>query len=404
MQKTSRLIAIVFSIIAVVAILVVWKKGDRKRALSELATRFGAEVSIAAGEFYVGCSSPDLIDLNGLADLVARVGEPTILDLTGAPSLKSLSGIQKMPSLSSIVLIDCASLTTADGVSGHPSLTEIVLTDSVNFAGTAEIRDLPSLTTLDFSGCLALSSIEIADLPALENLYLSRCRKLERLDLAPFPQLRQLYVDGCGALAAMEGLGGLGQLTDLDVSNATTLSGLPGVGGLTELIVLDIRNVEVKDFSGIAALPKLRVLRMGGQEAIETLEPFAGLSSLRELHLEACPNLRSLGGMPSGISQYAGFTYCPKLLSLAGLESATGLEQLDVVGSENLADISSVAALGSLVQLNLVKCRQVTDIKFVEKMPKLAIVMLGGSGVIPSAVEGLNLANKDIIFDFAASE
>src|SRR5690606_26830136 len=160
----------------------------------------------------------------------------------------------------------------------------------------------------------------------------------------------------------------------------------PGVERLGALVVLDIRNVDLDDFSGIATLPKLRVLRMGGQDAIGTLEPLSPLSSLRELHLEACPNLRSLRGIPSGLSQYAGFTHCPQILSLDGIEAAPALEQLDLTGCENLADIASVAKLEGLVQLSLVKCREVTGIGAVEKLPKLVIVLLGGSGVAPAAV------------------
>ena len=252
-------------------ILFVWKKGDRKAALAELGTRFGADVSINGDEFYLGCSSETLTDLNELAEVVARVGEPTILDLTGAPALRTLSGVEKMPSLTSLVLIDCPSLESAEGVTGHPGLTEIVLTDSVKFVETSPIRDLPRLRTLDFSGCLALSRFEASNLSALENLYLSRCRELEALDVSSFSNLRQLYVDGCGGLTSVAGLSGLSLLTDLDVSNATGLEGLPGLDSLAELVVLDIRNVEIEDFAGIAALPKLRILRMGGQEKIETL-------------------------------------------------------------------------------------------------------------------------------------
>jgi hypothetical protein len=404
MQNAARITVLLFSLIAVVVILLVWKKGDRKNALSELSTRFGADVSINGDEFYLGCSSPTLTDLTALAEVVARVGEPTILDLTGAPALRSLSGVEKMPSLRSLVLIDCGALVSAEGVSGHPGLTEIVLTDSAHFAETAAIRDLPRLTTLDFSGCLSLTRFEASNLPVLENLYLSRCHKLGALDVSAFPTLRQLYADGCGALASIDGLPSLVRLTDLDVSNATGLQGLPGVGSLAELIVLDIRNVEISDFTEIATLPKLRILRMGGQDAIETLEPLSSLTSLRELHLEACPNFRSLKGMPPGISQYAGFTHCPQLVSLEGLGAATGLEQLDLTGCTALTDISQVAELGNLVQLSLVKCRQVTEIKPVEKLPKLVIVMLGGSGVLPASVESLSLANAEMIFDFAGSE
>ena len=85
------------------------------------------------------------------------------------------------------------------------------------------------------------------------------------------------------------------------------------------------------------------------------------------------------------------------------MESAVGLEQLDLTGCTALVDISRVAALENLVQLSLVKCRQVTDVSAVEKLPGLVIAMLGGSGVIPASVESFSLANEGLIFDFSAS-
>jgi hypothetical protein len=390
MQPAARLSVIVFAIFAVFVVLVLWKKSDRSQAITELEERFGAQLSITADEFYLGCSSPELKDLTELAELVLRVGKPQILDLTGAPALTSLKGAERLPSLTSIVAIDCPALASAEGVSGLPGLTQLHFTDSTGLSDT--------------SGCAALDEPRFNDLPSLENLYLSRCRGLKSLDVAAFPGLRQLYVDGCAGLSAIAGLERLTSLTDLDVSNATGLAGLPGVGALSGLIVLDIRNLDLADFSGIASLPKLRVLRMGGQDAVETLEPFTALATLTELHLEACPNLRSLRGMPPGISQYAGFTHCPKLVSLDGVESAGALEHLDVTGCVNLGDVAAAAKLANLVQVSFVKCRGVTAVPFVETLPNLRIVMLGGSGVVPAAIEGLKAANGEIIFDFAVAE
>lgn len=404
MKNAPRYLLLVFAIVAVVVILAIWKKNERERALAELDSRYDAVVSITEDDFYLGCASDDLVDLVALAELASKVGEPTILDLTGASKLESFEGAGLFPKLRSLVAIDCPALVSADGVSSHPTLLEIVLTDSASFANAAAIREIPQLETLDFSGCLSLESVDVSSLSALKNLYLSRCRRLEALDVASAGELRQLYLDGCAALESIEGLGRLVNLTDLDVSNATGLRSLDGVDRLHELIVLDIRNVELDSFREMGGLPNLRVLRLGGQEGVETLEPFSGLAKLREIHLEACPNFESIEGLPATVSQYAGFTHCPKLTSMAGVEAATELEQLDLTGCVNLEDVSQVARLENLVQLSLVKCRRVTDIASIEDLEKLVIVMLGGSGVVPAAVEDLEPANEEIIFDFAVSE
>ena len=403
MKSAARFIVLVFAIAAVLAMMLLWKKRDREKALETLRVDYEADLSISGDDFYVGCDHEKLIDLTQFARLVSRVGEPTMVDLTGAPELRSLKGAMELESLRTLVAIDCPKLTSADGLAGHPALRDLAFTESSALVDVEAIRDLPNLLTLDLSGCEEVEALDVSRLPSLENLYLSRCRSLRTLDISTLSGLKQLYLDGCSDLAELEGLEVATGLTDLDVSNATSLTGLPGVEALVDLVVLDIRNVAIEDFSGIGQLSSLRVLRMGGQDAIETLEPFAALESLREIHLEACPNFRSVRGIPSTVNQYAGFTHCPKLISLEGIEAAAGIEQLDVTGCMNLADISPIAELKNLLQLSLVKCRRVTEIDFIEDMPELVIVALGGSGVVPAAVEDLEPANPDIIFDFEVS-
>ncbi|MEM9016305.1 MAG: hypothetical protein AAGC68_04775 [Verrucomicrobiota bacterium] len=403
MKESIRYLILAFAVIAVIAIMVVWKKNDREAAFEDLRTRFDAEISITEEDFYVGCSSERLVDLIEFSRGLERAGEPTILDLTGAPKLETLAGIGRLITLHSVIAIDCPSLVSASGVARHPKLRELVFTESASLADISDVREIKTLETLDLSGCVELGAVPVEELPSLENLYLSRCRRVELLDVTPFPTLRQLYLDGCAGLVELNGLGKLSELTDLDLSNSTALNQINGIENLENLVVLDLRNVALSDFSGVGSLPSLRVLRMGGQESIETLEVFSGLSELREIHLEACANLRSLKGIPSTVSQYAGFTHCPQLQSIEGIEGATNLEQLDLTGCENLDDIAPVKALENLVQLSLVNCRKVTDLEPVEALEKLVIVMLGGSGVVPAAVESLDPANEEIIFDFAVS-
>jgi internalin A len=404
MKDAARYLILGFAVLAVIAILVMWKRQDRASALDELKNRYEADVVYTGEELTIGCASERLVDLIDFADVVARAGEPAILDLTGAPNLESFAGVEKLLGLESLIAIDCPKLVSAEGVSRHPGLKELVFTDSRNLTDASAIQNLPALETLDLSGCEELGSIDVSQLPSLRNLYLSRCRNLTSLDVSQVPDLKQLYLDGCAAVESVAGLGVLSSLTDLDVSNATSLTSLEGISGLNSLVVLDIRNVELSDFSEIGKLQSLRVLRMGGHSALETLEPFAGLTELREIHLEACVNFHSIKGIPATVSQYAGFTHCPKLTSIEGIEKASGLEQLDLTGCDNLTGIDPVAELRNLVQLSLVKCRKVQDIAPAASLEKLVIVMLGGSGVVPAAVEKLEPANKEIIFDFAVPE
>lgn len=401
MNLKGRLILLL--VVALVAAIVVfnWKGQDRADAYAELAARFDATFVDSGEQSYLACASDALVDLEELGLLMQRIGQPEILDLTGASRLRSFEGIQRFTRLRSLVAIDCPQLTSATGLAGHPTVQEVVCLDSASFGDATYIRDLPRLLTLDLSGCLALEQLDLASLPQLENLSLSRCHKLSSLQLGQLPRLRQLYLDGCASLRSLPGLDQLTRLTDLDISNLSSLESIAGIGKLVELIVLDLRNVPISDFTEVGHLPKIRILRLGGQEGLHDLAPFASLTSLKEIHLEACPDLRSLNGLPSSVSQYAGFTYCPELRSLAGLEVAQGLIQLDLTGNEHLSDLAALAKLPELAQLNLSQCTAVTDVAVVEGLEKLVIVMLGKSGVAPASVEGLKPKNKDLIFDFS---
>jgi len=401
MKLSGRIILLIVIAVVAAALIANWKGQDRADAFAEMASRFSATVVNTGGESYLACASDALVDLEELGKLVQRIGQPEILDLTGASQLRSFKGIERFTRLRSLVAIDCPQLTSAAGLAGHPTLRELVCLDSARFGDATDLRDLTRLVTLDLSGCLALEKLDLTSLPQLENLSLSRCHKLAAIDLAKLPQLRQLYLDGCAALTALPGLDQLTALTDLDISNLSALKSLAGLGKLEELIVLDLRNVPISDFSEVGQLPKLRILRLGGQEGLTDLTPFARLVTLKELHLEACPDFRSLAGLPPSVSQYAGFTYCPELRSLAGLEVAGGLIQLDLTGNEHLSDLAALASLTELAQLNLSQCPAVTEIAVVESLEKLVIVMLGKSGVPPASVESLKPKNKELIFDFS---
>jgi|GEM_PF-488971 len=406
MKDSARYVLFIFAIIVVVLILLMWKRQDQADATKELKETYSADITVVDGEdFIIGCNSDLLTDLEAFAKVVKRVGKPTVLDLTGSPNLASFRGARLLPSLKSLIAIDCPKLTNADGISGLPELTELILTDSKNFSTSADVRKLPALESIDMSGCLPLTGLDVSELPALQNIYLSRCRNLKEIDLSSSHGLRQLFVDGCAALRKIKGLGQLRELTDLDVSNCDSLTDLDGLGSLKKLVVLDIRNMQLGDFRDVAALSSsLRVLRLGGQENLETLESFSSLNGLREIHLEACPNFRSLKGMPASVSQYAGFTYCPELKSLEGLSAAVNLEQLDVSGCQNLSDVAELEKMKNLVQLSLTRCRQVTDIHSVKNLKKLAIVLLGGSGVAPASIQDLKKSMKNTVFDFLLAD
>ena len=81
MQTTARVSLLVFAVLVVILILVMWKRSDRKTAITELEQRFDGQIAINGEEFYLGCSGQNVKDLHEIAALAARVGELDILDL-----------------------------------------------------------------------------------------------------------------------------------------------------------------------------------------------------------------------------------------------------------------------------------------------------------------------------------
>lgn len=90
--------------------------------------------------------------------------------------------------------------------------------------------------------------------------------------------------------------------------------------------------------------------------------------------------------------------------NLSGIGVASQIEQLDLTGCESLQDISELSSLKNLSQLNLSKCRQVTEVSSLQSVEKLAIVLLGGSGVVPGSIKELQVGMKETVFDFAVTE
>ncbi len=404
MRDYARLVVFVFAVAAFAVIFLLWKKNERQTAEKTLREVYQAEIVISEDNISVGCDSDRLKDLTEFTALLNKFTTPTVLDLTGCNNLESFRGAEGLTALQSIIAIDCPKLKSLEGISGLPELNEVILTDSAAVEDFSGLRDLPELSTIDASGCLALKEIPLQNLPNLTNLYVSRCRELTSVDLSNCSKLEQFYADGCAKMTSIVGLETLGQLTDLDVSNCSALETISGLDALKNLVVLDIRNVELKDFSEIGKMSELRIFRLGGQSSLKDLSVFSGMSGLTELHVEACANLESIENLPTGLTNYLGFTYCPKLTSIKGLGNSPGLQQLDLTGCETLTDVSDLSKMKELIQLNLTKCEQVTDINVIKDLENMGIVLLGGSGVIPASIKELKREMRGTIFDFLLAD
>ena len=391
--------------VAVVALaLVLWKSGQRDSARERLVSEYGAmlEEDPNGGGWIVTLQLDDTHqDLAALLPLLKKAGPVTVLDLSGSPELQDFGGIDALDSLSGLIAMSCPKLADVSGAAVLGSLRELVLADATALENAAPIRNLPALESLDLSGT-RVPEFAVEGLPRLDSLFASNVPALRRLDLSGAESLRQLFLDGCRGLEEIAGLDHAEELTDLDVSSCHELKRLDGLASLKNLQVLDLRNaLKISNFEDIGQVASLSALRLGGQGQVRDLTLLSGLTGLSELHIEGCENLASLEGVPPSLSSYAGFTFCPSLTGLAGIEAARELRQLDLKGCKALRDVSALGALKQLADLNLAGCRAVTDVSVLGGLDNIAIVQLGGSGVPPASVEPLKKAKPDVVFDFS---
>ena len=401
---SKGLILALAGVAVVVLGLFIWKGRQKESAREQLVTEYGALLEQDSDDggwrvtVQLDAAHQDLTDLS---PLLKMAGPISVLDLTGSAELRTFAGIEALDSLKGLIAMSCPKLADVSAVAVLSSLRELVLADATALANPDPIKNLPALETLDLSGT-QVAKILIVGLPRLDSLFVSNVPSLKLIDLTGAESLKQLFLDGCRGLEEIRGLGQNVELTDLNVSSCHGLKHLDGLASLGNLQALDLRNaLEIGNFEEIGKLKSLTVLRLGGQGQVRDLTLFTGLTGLSELHLEGCENLSSLDGIPPSLSSYAGFTFCPSLTSLKGIEAAPELLRLDLGGCKALADISALAAAKQLTELNLGGCSAVTDLSVLAGLDNLSIVQLGGSGVTPASIEPLKKEKPEVIFDFS---
>ncbi|NNE92302.1 MAG: hypothetical protein HKN23_11695 [Verrucomicrobiales bacterium] len=444
MKPPLRIVLFILVATVAVALLFGQKAAREKAALLELKNDYGAEIGTIADDIIVTISGTiydkdgneipnpaskiqNLKDLRKVSRLIKRAGNAirkeaggggrieaesgvvksvnvraTGLALMFLPGLESLAGIENLGDLTVLTAFNCPKLKDTRGIGTLENLRDIGIVDCAALTEIDEIASIRSLENLDLSGSSSLQSVpNLSGLPDLNLLYLSRCTGLKALDVSGCAKLSQIHVENCIALQRIDGLAETTNLKDLEASGCHSLEHLDGLEKLAALQLLSVKNVDAIDLETIGKLQNLVSLRIAGNSNLTTLAPFAALKKLREIHIDTCENLASLQGMPPGVTQFAGFRYCPKLTTLDGLEAAAGLGDLDVGGCESLSDISAVAKLPELLQVSFFQCPLVTDVSGLENLEKVDFVRLGGTGVPEAGIGDLQKKMPDTIFDFS---
>ncbi len=249
-----------------------------------------------------------------------------------------------------------------------------------------------------------------------------------------FINLESLKFDG-GAFSddSLKSIGKLTKLTKLNISGST-ISGITSLDSLKSLTNLQELTIDiylstptsVSDLSPLKDLTKLTKLHIA-TKSVTSLDPIKSLTKLKELYLQAG---RGKGAI-SDISQLANFKDLEDLsigvtesvTSLEPLKNLTKLKSVEVWGCQfsdfsplsgrNLekfgiseytgSDISVISKFTNLNELVLVGAENIKDVSFVSKFTQLKRLILPMSHVSDlSPLKGLtNLTGLDISGDFS---
>ncbi|MBP7050944.1 MAG: leucine-rich repeat domain-containing protein [Phycisphaerae bacterium] len=189
------------------------------------------------------------------------------------------------------------------------------------------LSELTSLTQL----CLTMNQISdvtpLAGLTGLTELHLARNQVSDISPLGGMMDLRLLYLDN-NRIADISSLHGKNQMEKLSLWN-NGVSDISPLSGMTGVTSLWLASNQVSDISGLAGMTNLAELSLG-DNPISDLTPLAELTSITSL------SLRNNG-----------------LTEIGFLANLHDLLVLDLANNQEITDISVVAGMPQLQNLNL---------------------------------------------------
>lgn len=128
-------------------------------------------------------------------------------------------------------------------------------------------------------------------------------------------------------------------------------------------------------------LPNLEVCSLEWRPTARTLFEHRGIKKLFVNRLVAGGDFRPFANMTS---LRALTLYTPRLSSLDGIGSLSGLEFLEIARSRTLSSLSGLEALSNLAWMEVSTCRKISDVSPVGELPQLRTLLLGDLGDIAS--------------------
>ena len=229
--------------------------------------------------------------------------------------------------------------------------------------GTITVEDMETLTWLDAEG------MDIQNLEGLQGA----------------SNLEELRLRG-NSLADLSPLAGLITLKEVEISGEP-LSDLSPLAGLINLEGVGFWKTSISDLSPLTELTKLRWLEFKGSP-VSDLSPLAGLTNLKRLEtyaskdldllpLKGLTNLIRLGVTSSGVSD------------ISPLSELINLEWLSIQSNYRISDISALASLKKLKEVNLAR-NKISDVSPLAGLHNLEQLQLQSNNILDiSPLDGL---------------
>jgi len=188
------------------------------------------------------------------------------------------------------------------------------------------------------------------------------------------PAEKATKIVGLNCFANLETMSVSGDLAEVDFTRLTKLKSLSinenSKGGnwhLCEWLNHLMISVNMPNLKKLKALKYLRSL--SSTRALKSFEGIADLPALRELRVGGChlPTVEGLGRLPN--LRLLLLNLMPKLESLKGIEGLPILEELDVTQCGGLREVSAISTLKKLKKLELAFCPHIKSLEGIKLPP-----------------------------------
>ena len=336
-----------------------------------------------------GDGIPVLRGFEGLESLEIILDAPE--NFNQVPVHQDLSALGPLPSLTILKIVGQslgntrAVLKSLAGLQA-PKLEEVEI-------GSLALEDIESLSIckkikrLNISKSSALSSINAlkASAHTLEHLDLTGCESIKSLDaLKGASKLQSLYLKDCKAIDSLLPLSDSKALTDISFNGLIQLKSLAGLVG-------PFITTQEKRFGE-------KYLMISGCTALKSLKGLPPLDpEIKQVMLYELDALKDLTGF-TGTAAVTAMTFRGRSLEhLDALTTFEGLENFIVNGSVALTDLSPLARMAKLEDLELSHCSSVSSLPSKWDGPLRSLKLadcdaLQSLGRFPSSLKWLSIA------------